>query len=327
MNKTKKRIIASLSAAGIIVLSVAFGRGEQSLVQENTSIENTSINSINAILNNGRGSGKHVITEGDSNNVIQKISVNGTIDEKMTDEEQTYSILNQINLAAEDNNVKAILLSVNSPGGGVYESAEIYNALLNSGKDVYVSMKQTAASGGYYISMASKKIYANEETTTGSLGVIMSNLSMQKFLEDHGIKNQVIRSGANKAVGGLAEDLTDDAKKIYEEILKDSYNKFVDVIAKGRNMDREKVLELADGRIYSGTQAVKNGLIDKIGSEKDLIEDIKQEKGISNPKIIEYRNVENDNPFIGRFIKSISRSVATELKSIDSTTVERNYLG
>lgn len=327
MNKTKKRIIASLSAAGIILLSVAFGRAEESKIQENTSIDNASLTSINAILNNGKVSGKHVITAGDSSNVIQKISVNGTIDVKMIDEEQTYSIINQIKLAAEDDNVKAILLSVNSPGGGVYESVEIYNALINSKKDVYVSMKQTAASGGYYISMASKKIYANEETTTGSLGVIMSNLSMQKFLEDHGIKNQVIRSGANKAVGGLAEDLTEDAKKIYEEMLKESYDKFVDVIAKGRNMDRDIVLKLADGRVYSGSQAVKNGLIDKIGSEKDLIEDIKQEKGINNPEIIEYRNITNENPFIGRFIKSISKSIATELKSVDSQTFERNYLG
>ena len=157
---------------------------------------------------------KLTLKEGSGSEVIQKISVEGEIGSEMTNTYSRGSIINQIKVASADPNVKAILLSVNTPGGGVYETAEIYNALKNSGKDVYVAMKKQATSGGYYISMAAKKIYANSETTTGSIGVIMSYISAQKFLNEHGIKQETIRSGDQKAIGGLAEDLPESTRKI-----------------------------------------------------------------------------------------------------------------
>lgn len=327
MNKQTKRILALVASISIILLSLAYGRVENINNDNNKTEDATQL--VSYLINNGKISGEKVIVDGDSSNIIQKISVEGTIEETMTDEENEYSVINQIKLAKENSNVKAILLSVNSPGGGVYESAEIYKALLESGKDVYVAMKKQATSGGYYISMASKKIYANEETTTGSLGVIMSSLSAQKFLEDNGIKNQVIRSGEQKAVGGLTEDLPESTIEIYKELNKESYDKFVDIIVKGRGLSKEEVLALADGRVYSGKQALNNKLIDKIGSEKDLIEEIKQEKGLSNPKVIEYKEVSNNNNFLNSFVSSLSKSIATELTKMTSSTtsIERNYLG
>ena len=266
--------------------------------------------------------------KGDSSEVIQKISIEGEINAEMTNTYSRSSILNQIKEAKNNPNVKAILLSVNSPGGGVYETAELYNALKNSGKDVYVSMKKTAASGGYYVSTAAKKIFVNTETTTGSLGVIMSYVSAQKFLNDHGIKQETIRSGEQKAVGGLTEDLPESTRKILQEQNKEAYERFVKAIAEGRHLSEDEVKKLADGRTYTGTQAVANKLADKVGTEDELIDLIKEEKGLSNPTVIELRADKTAESLISRFVKATTKSFISELNSeVNSNKVERSYLG
>ena len=271
---------------------------------------------------------KLTLKEGSGSEVIQKISVEGEIGSEMTNTYSRGSIINQIKVASADPNVKAILLSVNTPGGGVYETAEIYNALKNSGKDVYVAMKKQATSGGYYISMAAKKIYANSETTTGSIGVIMSYVSAQKFLNEHGIKQETIRSGDQKAIGGLAEDLPESTRKIYQEQNKEAYDRFVKAIAEGRNMSVDDVKKLADGRTYSGKQAVENKLVDKIGTEDELINLIKEEKNLSNPTVIELRKDSSSESILSRLVKATTRSIISEVNSeASSTSVERSYLG
>ena len=271
---------------------------------------------------------KLTLNEGSGSEVIQKISVEGEIGSEMTNTYSRGSIINQIKVASADPNVKAILLSVNTPGGGVYETAEIYNALKNSGKDVYVAMKKQATSGGYYISMAAKKIYANSETTTGSIGVIMSYVSAQKFLNEHGIKQETIRSGDQKAIGGLAEDLPESTRKIYQEQNKEAYDRFVKAIAEGRNMSVDEVKKLADGRTYSGKQAVENKLVDKIGTEDELINLIKEEKNLSNPSVIELRKDSSSESILSRLVKATTRSIISEFNSeASSTSVERSYLG
>ena len=271
---------------------------------------------------------KLTLKEGSGNEVIQKISVEGEIGSEMTNTYSRGSIINQIKVASADPDVKAILLSVNTPGGGVYETAEIYNALKNSGKDVYVAMKKQATSGGYYISMAAKKIYANSETTTGSIGVIMSYISAQKFLNEHGIKQETIRSGDQKAIGGLAEDLPESTRKIYQEQNKEAYDRFVKAIAEGRNMSEDEVKKLADGRTYSGKQAVENKLVDKIGTEDELINLIKEEKNLSNPSVIELRKDSSSESILSRLVKATTRSIISEFNSeASSTSVERSYLG
>ena len=271
---------------------------------------------------------KLTLKEGSGSEVIQKISVEGEIGSEMTNTYSRGSIINQIKVASADPNVKAILLSVNTPGGGVYETAEIYNALKNSGKDVYVAMKKQATSGGYYISMAAKKIYANSETTTGSIGVIMSYVSAQKFLNEHGIKQETIRSGEQKAVGGLTEDLPESTRKILQEQNKEAYERFVKAIAEGRRLSEDEVKKLADGRTYTGTQAVANKLADKVGTEDELIDLIKEEKGLSNPTVIELRADKTAESLISRFVKATTKSFISELNSeVNSNKVERSYLG
>lgn len=320
----KKRLIALIATAIILILSMTFGKSISN--KESKSEEKLDENLYSLIDNSLVLGKKSVVKPGNSSETIQVIKIKGEIGESMTLEDDPYSVINQIKKAKENTNVKAILLEVDSPGGGVYESSEIYNSLLESKKDIYVSMQRMATSGGYYISAPAKKIYANTETITGSIGVIMSSLSAQKFLNDNGIKNQIIRSGNQKAVGGLTEDMPQDTIDIYKEINKETYNRFVDIVAKGRNMDKEKVLSLADGRIYSASQALENGLIDNIGTKKDLIEEIKKESNLTNPTIIEYKKIDPKKNILSSFVKSLSQSIVNEINANANKTITRSYL-
>lgn len=323
MKFKNKRVISLVIVMVIVVFSLINGTLTKSVIQK----QNTEDSYVQMFL---RSQSVHKLTlvDGNSDETIQKISIEGEIGAEMTNTYSRASVINQIKEAKSNSNVKAILLSVNTPGGGVYETAELYNELKNSGKDVYVSMKKQATSGGYYVSMAAKKIFANTETTTGSLGVIMSYVSAQKFLNDHGIKQETIRSGEQKAVGGLTEDLPESTRKIYQEQNKEAYDRFVKAIAQGRSMSEDEVRKLADGRTYTGTQAVENKLIDKIGTEEDLINFIKEDKKLSNPKVIELRPDKAAESLLSRFVKATMKSIISELNSeATSNQVERSYLG
>ena len=323
MKFKNKRVISLVIVMVLVVFSLINGTLTKSVIQK----QNTEDSYVQMFL---RSQSVHKLTlvDGNSDETIQKISIEGEIGAEMTNTYSRASIINQIKEAKSNSNVKAILLSVNTPGGGVYETAELYNELKNSGKDAYVSMKKQATSGGYYVSMAAKKIFANTETTTGSLGVIMSYVSAQKFLNDHGIKQETIRSGEQKAVGGLTEDLPESTRKIYQEQNKEAYDRFVKAIAQGRNMSEDEVRKLADGRTYTGTQAVENKLIDKIGTEEDLINFIKEDKKLFNPKVIELRPDKAAESLLSRFVKATMKSIISELNSeATSNQVERSYLG
>ena len=323
MKFKNKRVISLVIVMVLVVFSLINGTLTKSVIQK----QNTEDSYVQMFL---RSQSVHKLTlvDGNSDETIQKISIEGEIGAEMINTYSRASIINQIKEAKSNSNVKAILLSVNTPGGGVYETAELYNELKNSGKDVYVSMKKQATSGGYYVSMAAKKIFANTETTTGSLGVIMSYVSAQKFLNDHGIKQETIRSGEQKAVGGLTEDLPESTRKIYQEQNKEAYDRFVKAIAQGRSMSEDEVRKLADGRTYTGAQAVGNKLIDKIGTEEDLINFIKEDKKLSNPKVIELRPDKAAESLLSRFVKATMKSIISELNSeATSNQVERSYLG
>lgn len=323
MKFKNKRVISLVIVMVLVVFSLINGTLTKSTIQK----QNTEDSYVQMFL---RSQSVHKLTlvDGNSDETIQKISIEGEIGAEMTNTYSRASIINQIKEAKSNSNVKAILLSVNTPGGGVYETAELYNELKNSGKDVYVSMKKQATSGGYYVSMAAKKIFANTETTTGSLGVIMSFVSAQKYLNDHGIKQETIRSGEQKAIGGLLEDLPESTRKIYQEQNKEAYDRFVKAIAQGRNMSEDEVRKLADGRTYTGTQAVENKLIDKIGTEEDLINFIKEDKKLFNPKVIELRLDKAAESLLSRFVKATMKSIISELNSeATSNQVERSYLG
>ena len=325
MNFKNKRLISTVIVVVLVVFSLIKGTITSG---SNSKKDDAELNGYLTEFLQEQSVTKLTLKKGDSSAVIQKISIEGEINAEMTNTYSRGSVLNQIKEAKNNPNVKAILLSVNSPGGGVYETVELYNALKNSGKDVYVSMKKTAASGGYYVSTPAKKIFVNTETTTGSLGVIMSYVSAQKFLNDHGIKQETIRSGEQKAVGGLTEDLPESTRKILQEQNKEAYERFVKAIAEGRHLSEDEVKKLADGRTYTGTQAVANKLADKVGTEDELIDLIKEEKGLSNPTIIELRADKTAESLISSFVKATTKSFISELNSeVNSNKVERSYLG
>lgn len=181
-----------------------------------------------------------------------------------------------INDMMEDDNNKAILLSLDTPGGTVYESDEMYLKLMEykekTGRPVYAYMHSMAASGGYYIAVASDEIYANRNTTTGSIGVIMGGYEMSGLFEKAGIKEIAITSGPNKAMGSAGTPMTEEQIAIYQSIVDEAYDIFVDIIVTGRQLDEAKVREIADGRIYTAKQALELDLIDGI----DVFENYKE---------------------------------------------------
>lgn len=190
--------------------------------------------------------------------------------------EQTYNhdlYMNYIDalIYAEQN--KGIMLYIDSPGGTVYESDELYLKLMEykekTGRPIYAYFASEACSGGYYIAMAADYIVANRNCWTGSIGVVVSLLNCKELYDKLGIEEIDITSGANKAMGAAGLDLTQEQYDILQSLVDEAYDQFVDIICTGRNMDQETVRALADGRIYSAKQALQHKLIDAIGSFED----------------------------------------------------------
>jgi protease-4 len=203
-------------------------------------------------------------------------------------------LLRQLESAFSREDIKGIIMQVNSPGGGVYESDEIYNRILELKaqykKPLVVYMSQQAASGGYYVSMAADKIYANRNTLTGSIGVILRTYNYQQLADKVGIKDVTFKSGNQKDLLNPMRPINDEEKEIMQGLIDESYGYFVDIVAKGRNMDREQVLPLADGRVYSGTQAKDLGLVDEVGYLDQAIDGAAKLANTSNPKILIFKN-------------------------------------
>ncbi|MBD2101154.1 signal peptide peptidase SppA [Leptolyngbya sp. FACHB-261] len=174
----------------------------------------------------------------------------------------------------DEERVKGVLLTVNSPGGTVAVSQELYHALLKlrEKKPVVVSMLDTAASGGYYIASAANKIYANAGTLTGSIGVILSSYNVQELLNRVGVQPQTFKTGPYKDILSPNRSVSEAERTLLQNLLSDTYGQFVRDVAQARNLPEDKVRALADGRIYTGTQAKANGLVDEIGTLDDATE-------------------------------------------------------
>ncbi len=168
---------------------------------------------------------------------------------------------------------KGILLYVDSPGGAVYESDEMYLKLMEykekTKRPIWAYFASQACSGGYYISMAADKIYANRNCWTGSIGVIVSLTNCKKLYDKLGIKEIDITSGKNKAMGSQGLELTKEQRGILQSLVDEAYDQFVGIVADGRKMDKSAVKKIADGRIYSAKQAKEINLVDEVGSLKD----------------------------------------------------------
>lgn len=213
---------------------------------------------------------------------------------------------------------QGILLYVDSPGGAVYESEELYQKLMEykemTGKPVWTYMSHYAASGGYMISMASDQIFANANTVTGSIGVIMSGYDMTGLYEKLGIRYVSITSGDFKD----STMMTDEQIAVYQGQVDEYYGKFVGIVADGRDMPEEEVRRLADGRTYTANQALDNGLIDQISSYEDMKDVMSDELGVWDF----YKPAQAENVFASFFSELkevIPKSEAQILKETAST--------
>ncbi|MFO7752475.1 MAG: signal peptide peptidase SppA [Desulfobacteraceae bacterium] len=173
----------------------------------------------------------------------------------------------------ENNQIKALVIRVNSPGGGVGPSQEIYRELIKTKREkiVIASLGSVAASGGYYIASAADKIVANPGTITGSIGVIMEYANIEKIVEKIGLTPVVIKSGEYKDIASPLREITDKERGILQKVVDELHRQFISDAANGRGMDPKKVSELADGRIYTGKQALDLKLIDQLGNFEDSL--------------------------------------------------------
>lgn len=206
--------------------------------------------------------------------------------------------------AQKDESVKAVVILVDSPGGAVGASQEIYRSIekLREKKPVVVSMGNVAASGGYYISAPANVIYANPGTITGSIGVIIQQVDLSEILNKVGVKVNTVKSGENKDILYPTKPLTPQQRQILEETVKDVYEQFLDAIVKYRKIDKEKLRQYADGRVFSGRQAKEIGLVDKLGNVQDAIKEAKiLAKLPEDTPVIE---IAPPKPILDEFLKS-----------------------
>lgn len=199
----------------------------------------------------------------------------------------------QLKHIKEDEQVEAVLLLIESPGGGITASDIIYNEILRykeeKGKKVVVLMGDVAASGGYYISVAADKIIAHPTTITGSIGVILPLMNISELINKYGIEDASITSGDMKDIGSPTRPMRPEEKAVLDGIIQQMYERFVSVIATGRNMPVEEVKKLADGRIYTAQQALEGGLVDQLGYLSDAIETTKEMAGLDEALVVKYK--------------------------------------
>ena len=194
--------------------------------------------------------------------------------------------------AAADPTIKAVVVRVNSPGGGVVASDRIYHALQDFDKPVVVWMDETAASGGYYIACGADHVYAHPNTLTGSIGVISQFFNAEELLDEIGVDVVVITSGPRKDIGSTFRDMTAEERAIWQAIIDETYEQFVTVVADARGLSLEDVRELADGSVYTGQQALELGLVDDLGLLEDAIDKAAQLGGISGTlRVVELESV------------------------------------
>ena len=226
-------------------------------------------------------------------NPMEKISIIN-VDGVIANDANNDTIVDQLEDARKDPSVVGVIMHINSPGGSVYASEKIYkeiNKLKETNKPVYAVMQELAASGGYYISAPCDKIFASNETWTGSIGVIMQSYSLEGLFEEYGIKEQNITTGKMKDAGSFGSDMDEEEKEYFQGLVDSAFGRFVKVVSEGRDMSESEVKKIADGRVYDGSQALENGLIDKIGDLEDAYKDMAESYNLSDPMLVEKSDV------------------------------------
>ncbi|MBA4390069.1 MAG: signal peptide peptidase SppA [Syntrophus sp. (in: bacteria)] len=219
----------------------------------------------------------------DKGGKIGVIEIEGTIAD-------TKDAMEDVVKFKEDDSISGVILRINSPGGAVGPTQEIFSEIkkLKKAKKVYVSMGSVCASGGYYIASTGDKVFANPSTITGSIGVIMQQTVVEDLMKKIGVEANTIKSGPLKDTGTPFRKMRDDERKYLQGVIDSIYEQFVNDVAEGRKIPIEKVKQLADGRIYTGLQAKDAGLIDSIGTFYDVVDDMKKVLNIQGKPSLVY---------------------------------------
>ncbi|MBI5142074.1 MAG: signal peptide peptidase SppA [Nitrospirae bacterium] len=199
------------------------------------------------------------------------------------------TIVEELQDYRDDNSISAVVIRINSPGGAVAPSQEIFEAVrkLRAKKSVVVSMGSLAASGGYYIAVAGDKIVANAGTLTGSIGVIMEIPNVEGLMGKVGVRTEVIKAGSHKDMASMWRTMSREERMILQRLLDDVHDQFIEAVADNRNMDVAEVRELADGRVFTGRQAKELGLVDEIGTLEDSVKTAAKLAGIEGePEVV-----------------------------------------
>ncbi|ACC97600.1 Signal peptide peptidase SppA, 36K type [Elusimicrobium minutum Pei191] len=228
---------------------------------------------------------------------VAVIRIRGVITEPQASswrDQSASSIARRIRTTADKDNVKAIIIDINSPGGTVAAVQDIYNAILYArqvkNKKVVALFRDVSASGGYYIAVACDKIVAQPGTLTGSIGVIFQTGNFEGLMNKIGVSFSTIKSGQHKDIGSPYRKMTEEERTLLQELIDDSYNQFLDVVKTGRpNMNPVELKVYADGRIFTGRKAFSIGLIDALGGEEEALKIAGELADIKDPKIISNR--------------------------------------
>jgi protease-4 len=229
--------------------------------------------------------------------------------------------IDEIKEYAKDPLIKAIVLRIDSPGGAVAPAQEIYEEVRKAvtKKKVVVSMGSVAASGGYYIASPATRIIANPGTLTGSIGVIMEIPNLEGLMSKLGIKTEVVKSGRHKDMASVFRGIKKEEREILQEVLDNVHDQFIIAVAEGRKMLHDDVKKIADGRVFTGEQALKAGLIDELGNLEDALQAAARLSGIKGEPVV----ISKKEHF--SFINLLKGSIPKELTDI-FPTVKVKYL-
>lgn len=310
-----KRVVAMILAVAIVIVGI--------LMSTVTTVVSSIFTDSNTFEQDLQPT---IIEKGDASRQIAEINVDGEIMDAGAGGLLGGSgydhqlMLNQLETIKNDSSIKGVLLNINTPGGGVYESDELYQKIKEvqqKGKKVYVQMQSLVASGGYYISAPADKIYAGPQSMTGSIGVISQSTDYSQLLNNLGVKTNTIKSGAHKDIMSPTREMTDEEREILQSINKDSYDRFVQIVSKGRNLSEAKVRELADGRLYSAKQAESNGLIDQIGYKDATLKDLKKNIKAKDAQVISFdENAYGINSLFG--VKTLYKQIRADIQQATS---------
>jgi protease-4 len=236
-------------------------------------------------------------------------------------------IIEQINEFADDKGIRAVVLRINSPGGGVVPSQEIYQAVreLKKKKKVVASMGSVAASGGYLIAVAADRIVANPGSITGSISTVMHYANVEELLKKVGVRSAVVKSGKFKDIGSPTREMTAEEKSLIQAIVDDIYDQFVRTIAENRKLPLQRIFELADGRIFSGRQAKDLGLVDDLGGLQDAVLLAGKLSGMEgSPEIV--HGMKKKTTLLKYLMGSMTSAVVEEIKGQAAESRGAQYL-